>query len=163
MSRSHLQIAGVAGLSTRCDALQSQHAAAQARLTHLIGMVRRAEACFYEQLTGNTYTSARRVASFMDMPLARKAWQGLTSCLSSPYLSGFCVPVTASFGAAGRSNSITKRRHLFIDHLLVATANHINELSINELVREALEFLIRNVFTRRAGDLARPQDRELGR
>ena len=44
-----------AALCARHDALQAEHAAAQARLTHLLGMVRRAEACFYDQLTSSAF------------------------------------------------------------------------------------------------------------
>lgn len=44
-----------AALSARYDALQAEHVAAQARLAHLIVMVRRAEACFYEHLTSNAF------------------------------------------------------------------------------------------------------------
>ena len=44
-----------AALCARHDSLQAEHAAAQARLTHLLGMVRRAEACFYDQLTSSAF------------------------------------------------------------------------------------------------------------
>ena len=44
-----------AALSARYDALQAEDIAAQARLAHLVGMLRRAEAAFYDRLTTCTF------------------------------------------------------------------------------------------------------------
>ena len=44
-----------AALSARYDALQAEGIAAQARLAHLVGMLRRAEAAFYDRLTTCTF------------------------------------------------------------------------------------------------------------
>lgn len=42
-----------AGLSSKFDTLKAEHAAAQARITHMVGLVQRVHDCVLDQMTGN--------------------------------------------------------------------------------------------------------------